>query len=140
MKKRALALFTFENGKVAVYDFDSEQYHSTIRGNMLKVQGQRGEIQGRRGEVRELQGEVQGCCGEVHEVHDVIKGCSGEVHESQSVGKELQGEILGDTVRYLDEANEPHPPRAFRGREQSRSSGVGQSQYARCSRDCQNYV
>ena len=41
-------------------------------------------------------------------MHDVIKGCSGEVHESQSVGKELQGEILGDTVRYLDEANEPH--------------------------------
>ena len=73
MKKRALALFTFENGKVAVYDFDSEQYHSTIRGNMLKVQGQRGEIQGRRGEIREL-----------------------------------RGEILGDTVRYLDEANEPH--------------------------------
>ena len=66
MKKRALALFTFENGKVAVYDFDSEQYHSTIRGNMLKVQGQRGEVQ------------------------------------------ELRGEILGDTVRYLDEANEPH--------------------------------
>ena len=80
MKKRALALFTFENGKVAVYDFDSEQYHSTIRGNMLKIQGLRGEIQGRRGEVRELQGEVQ----------------------------ELRGEILGDTVRYLDEANEPH--------------------------------
>jgi predicted dehydrogenase len=73
MKKRALALFTFENGKVAVYDFDSEQYHATIRGNMLKVQGQRGEIQGRRGEIREL-----------------------------------RGEILGDTVRYLDEANEPH--------------------------------
>jgi predicted dehydrogenase len=73
MKKRALALFTFENGKVAVYDFDSEQYHSTIRGNMLKVQGKRGEIQGRRGEIREL-----------------------------------RGEILGDTVRYLDEANEPH--------------------------------
>ena len=115
MKKRALALFTFENGKVAVYDFDSEQYHSTIRGNMLKVQGQRGEIQGRRGEVRELQGEVQGCCGEVHEVHDVIKGCSGEVQELQgevqgrhSEVQELRGEILGDTVRYLDEANEPH--------------------------------
>lgn len=59
MKKRALKLFSFENGKVALYDFDSEQYHSSIRANMLKIQGQRGEIQ-------------------------------------------------GETVRYLDKANEPH--------------------------------
>lgn len=73
MKKRSLALFSFENGKAAVYDFDSEQYHSTIRGNMLKIQGQRGEIQGRR-----------------------------------SPNWEADGEIQSDTVRYLDEANEPH--------------------------------
>ena len=46
MKKRTVALFEFDNEKAAIYDFDSEQYHSTIRANMLKIQGRRGEIQG----------------------------------------------------------------------------------------------
>ena len=52
MKKRTVALFEFDNEKAAIYDFDSEQYHSTIRANMLKIQGRRGEIQG--GAVRFL--------------------------------------------------------------------------------------
>ena len=43
-KKRCVAVFEFESGKVAWYDFDSEQYHSPIRKNMIKVQGVRGEL------------------------------------------------------------------------------------------------
>lgn len=43
-KKRTAATFEFENGKVAFYDFDSEQYRSPIRKNTLKIQGVRGEI------------------------------------------------------------------------------------------------
>ena len=43
-KARTIAIFEFANGKVGIYDFDSEQYRSTIRKNTLKVQGSRGEI------------------------------------------------------------------------------------------------
>lgn len=43
-KKRCVAVFEFEIGKVAWYDFDSEQYRSPIRKNMIKVQGVRGEL------------------------------------------------------------------------------------------------
>lgn len=43
-KKRCVAVFEFESGKVAWYDFDSEQYRSPIRKNMIKVQGVRGEF------------------------------------------------------------------------------------------------
>lgn len=43
-KKRTIASFEFENGKTAFYDFDSEQYHSKIRKNSYKIQGDRGEI------------------------------------------------------------------------------------------------
>ncbi|MBR2685163.1 MAG: Gfo/Idh/MocA family oxidoreductase [Erysipelotrichaceae bacterium] len=47
-KKRTLATFTFENGSVCLYDFDSEQYRSKIRYNTLRVLGERGEIFGNR--------------------------------------------------------------------------------------------
>ena len=43
-KKRDLALFTFENNKVCLYDFDSEQYRSPIRNDSYKIQGSNGEI------------------------------------------------------------------------------------------------
>lgn len=43
-KKRCVAVFEFESGKVAWYDFDAEQYRSPIRKNTIKVQGVRGEI------------------------------------------------------------------------------------------------
>lgn len=43
-KKRCVASFEFADGKVALYDFDSEQYRSPIRKNTLKLQGSRGEI------------------------------------------------------------------------------------------------
>jgi predicted dehydrogenase len=45
MKKRTVSTFEFENGQIAFYDFDSEQYHSKIRRNSYKLQGERGEIQ-----------------------------------------------------------------------------------------------
>ena len=43
-KKRCVATFEFADGKIALYDFDSEQYRSPIRKNTLKLQGSRGEI------------------------------------------------------------------------------------------------
>ncbi len=45
-KKRTIAKFEFKNGKVALFDFDSEQYRSPIRNNFVKIQGERGEIMG----------------------------------------------------------------------------------------------
>lgn len=43
-KKRTTAIFEFEDGKVGIYDFDSEQYRSPIRHNYLNIRGARGEI------------------------------------------------------------------------------------------------
>ena len=43
-KKRTIASFEFANGKTSFYDFASEQYHSKIRKNSYKIQGERGEI------------------------------------------------------------------------------------------------
>ncbi len=43
-KKRTLATFEYADDKVAVYDFDSEQYRSPIRNNYVKVQGIKGEM------------------------------------------------------------------------------------------------
>lgn len=43
-KNRTIATFEFANGKVAVYEFDSEQYRSPIRNNYVKLQGVRGEM------------------------------------------------------------------------------------------------
>lgn len=43
-KKRTVGTFEFADGKVAIYDFDSEQYRSPIRNNYVKLQGVRGEM------------------------------------------------------------------------------------------------
>lgn len=43
-KNRTAAVFEFADGKVAFYDFDSEQYRSPIRKNFVKLQGNRGEM------------------------------------------------------------------------------------------------
>lgn len=43
-KKRTIGTFEFADGKVAVYEFDSEQYRSPIRNNYVKLQGVRGEM------------------------------------------------------------------------------------------------
>ena len=44
LKKRTAAVFEFDNGKVAFYDFDSEQYRSPIRRCSYRISGIRGEI------------------------------------------------------------------------------------------------
>jgi len=43
-KKRTVATFEFSDGKVAFYDFDSEQYRSPIRKNYVRLQGCSGEM------------------------------------------------------------------------------------------------
>ena len=43
-KKRTIATFEFADGKVALYEFDSEQYRSPIRNNYVKLQGVKGEM------------------------------------------------------------------------------------------------
>ena len=43
-KNRSLALFEFEDRKVCLYEFDSEQYRSPIRSSSFKLQGQKGEL------------------------------------------------------------------------------------------------
>lgn len=44
LKQRTAALFTFDGGKAAVYDFDSAQYHSPLRSSHFRIQGAYGEI------------------------------------------------------------------------------------------------
>lgn len=46
MKKRTLAILSFDGGKAAFYDFDGEQYRSPIRTSMIRIQGCRGEFAG----------------------------------------------------------------------------------------------
>ncbi len=43
-KKRTVGTFEFADGKVVIYEFDSEQYRSPIRNNYIKLQGVRGEM------------------------------------------------------------------------------------------------
>lgn len=43
-KKRVIAIFEFNNGKVCLYNFDSEQYRSPIRKNTHRLIGRYGEI------------------------------------------------------------------------------------------------
>ncbi len=43
-KPRDVAIFEFANGKLCLYDFDSEQNRSPIRKNTLRLQGRYGEI------------------------------------------------------------------------------------------------
>ena len=44
LKRRVVATFTFDNGQIGWFDFDSEQYRSPIRKNHIKVQGMKGEL------------------------------------------------------------------------------------------------
>lgn len=44
-KTRRTAAIEFEDGKVALYDFESEQYRSPIRKNHVDIRGCRGELQ-----------------------------------------------------------------------------------------------
>lgn len=60
-KKRTAAVFEFADGKVAFYDFDSEQYRSPIRKNFVKLQGSRGEMKDETFYYLDAQNEPQ--CG-----------------------------------------------------------------------------
>jgi predicted dehydrogenase len=44
VSRRSMAWLEFEEGKVGVYDFASEQYRSWVRSNTVTVRGDRGEI------------------------------------------------------------------------------------------------
>ncbi|MCD7807502.1 MAG: Gfo/Idh/MocA family oxidoreductase [Lachnospiraceae bacterium] len=44
MKKRMTAMIEFQDGKVSLLDFDSEQYRSPIRHNYVNIRGCRGEM------------------------------------------------------------------------------------------------
>ncbi len=57
-KKRTAALFTFDGNKAAVYDFDSEQYHSPIRSSHFRIQGPYGEISDQTVRYLDENGEV----------------------------------------------------------------------------------
>lgn len=46
-KEQRHVLFEYESGRTAVYDFLSDQYHSTIRPRTLRLRGTRGELDGR---------------------------------------------------------------------------------------------
>lgn len=48
MQKRVLASIEYEDGKIAEYDFDSQQYRSPIRSNSVRITGTRGEIAGNK--------------------------------------------------------------------------------------------
>ncbi len=61
--KRTAAVFEFKNGKAAFYDFDSEQYRSPIRRNLLRISGSRGEINGTK--VYYLDSEGKGHEGDI---------------------------------------------------------------------------
>ncbi|MDO4962047.1 MAG: Gfo/Idh/MocA family oxidoreductase [Eubacteriales bacterium] len=43
-KLRVLRKYRFAGGQAAVYDFDSEQYRSPIRSNLIRILGERGEM------------------------------------------------------------------------------------------------
>lgn len=48
IQKRVLVNIEFEDGKIAEYDFDSQQYRSPIRSNAVRITGTRGEIAGEK--------------------------------------------------------------------------------------------
>ncbi len=98
-KRRCVATFEFESGKVAWYDFDSEQYRSPIRKNMIKVQGVRGELiddmlyyldEGNEGQVKKLDTHVQ------------IKHTN-ESNPNLSVIREVKKILCGDDILYEPE-------------------------------------
>ncbi|WP_147615332.1 Gfo/Idh/MocA family oxidoreductase [Treponema pectinovorum] len=83
-KKRTLALFEFSGNKVALYDFDSEQYRSPIRKNLFKIQGSRGEIT--NDTVNYLDEKNISHCENLVELNDEIKFKDETLYKSQFSG------------------------------------------------------
>lgn len=71
MKKRTIATFEFESGKVAFYDFDGEQYRSPIRKNTMRLLGKRGEIIDDK--VYFLDSSNEGICAPLHVITRKVK-------------------------------------------------------------------
>ena len=71
MKKRTIATFEFESGKVSFYDFDGEQYRSPIRKNTMRLLGKRGEIIDDK--VYFLDSSNEGICAPLHVITRKVK-------------------------------------------------------------------
>ena len=69
LKKRTTAVFEFETGQAAFYDFDPEQYHSAIRKNSYKIRGVRGEIMNDRAVYLSAENEAKEAALEVRTRH-----------------------------------------------------------------------
>lgn len=76
--KRDRVEFVFENGKIAFYDFDDEQYFSPIRSRNWNVQGVRGEI--RDTSVCYLDKSNRPVTEELHRVDDGVYNIDGWSH------------------------------------------------------------
>lgn len=87
-KSRDMVTIEFESGKVAFYDFSSEQYRSGIRSNYVKAQGVRGELQG-------MAGSYGSFCKMSEEIADPD-------YENQ----EYKGGLFTE-IHYMDELNHP---------------------------------
>ena len=98
-KKRCVAAFEFESGKVAWYDFDSEQYRSPIRKNMIKVQGVRGELI--NDEMYYLDDKNEGQYQKI--VTDVNVTHTKETNPNLSTVREIEKIMCGENVLYEPE-------------------------------------
>lgn len=96
-KKRTLAVFRFENGKVCVYDFDSEQYRSPIRGSFMKLQGSRGEMLGETVRWLDEANRPNTDTLQVHRRLVTTASTNPNLHEFHEISMiEWQGEVLYD--------------------------------------------
>lgn len=98
-KKRCVAVFEFESGKVAWYDFDSEQYRSPIRKNMIKVQGVRGELI--NNELYYLDDKNEGQYQKI--VTDVNATHTKDTNPNLSIVREIEKIMCGENVLYEPE-------------------------------------
>lgn len=85
-KTRDVVTIEFESGKVAFYDFSSEQYRSGIRSHYVKVQG--------------VNGELQGMCGSYGNF------CRMNERLAPEKNQELYGGLFTE-IHYMDEHNHP---------------------------------
>lgn len=98
-KKRCVATFEFESGKVAWYDFDSEQYRSPIRKNTVKVQGVRGEMIDDT--IYYLDDNNEGCVGKIKT--KVRTKVTDNVNPNLSVIHEIEKITFNDSTLYEPE-------------------------------------
>jgi hypothetical protein len=93
------ALFAYANGTFCLYDFDTEQYRSPIRGSYLRLSGERGEIDGYT--VRWLDETNTAHCEALDIQTRVVK--TGDPNPNFAEIEEVVSISLGDTVLYEPE-------------------------------------